>query len=297
MIFRALYQCGRGVTGNGLREGGHGGERDERTAMNRLWIGLGSVLALIAIGAYFLLRQVPQPMQPPSPVASRPAVSPAEPAIRYPIQAPPGSTELPPLDQSGDFVKQRITELLGAKAVKTFVQVENFVRRVVATVDNLSRSLAPPRMWPIRPTAGRFTVEAAGTGSVISAKNATRYAPFVALVESVDMGSAVAVYRRLYPLFQRAYESLGYPGMYFNDRLIAVIDLLIQTPEPSGPLIVEVPHFQGPLKPTHPWLLYRFSDPRLESLPSGQKIMLRVGLENRKRLKAKLAEIRKLIAR
>ena len=265
--------------------------------MNRLWVGLGSVLTLIAIGAYFWLRQAPQQPPPPAPAVSSPAIAPAEPAIKHPVQAPPGATELPPLEQADEFVKERIAELLGGKTVKTFLQVENFVRRVVATVDNLPRSLAPPRMWPIHPTPGRFSVEAAGNGSVIGAKNAARYTPFVALVESVNAGRAVALYQRLYPLFQRAYEGLGYPEKYFNDRLVAVIDLLLDTPEPSGALKVELPEVSGPLKPTRPWVLYRYSDPVLECLSSGQKILLRVGRENGKRLKAKLAEVRKLIAR
>ena len=264
--------------------------------MNRLWVGLGSVLVLIAIGAYFWLRQAPQQPPPPAPAVSPPAIAPAEPAIKHPVQAPPGATELPPLEQADDFVKERITELLGEKTVKTFLQIENFVRRVVATVDNLPRSLAPPKMWPIHQTPGRFTVETGRDGSVIGAKNADRYTPFVALVESVDTGRAVALYQRLYPLFQSAYETLGYPGKYFNDRLVAVIDLLLATPEPSGPLKVELPEIRGPLKPTHPWVLYRFADPALEGLSSGQKILLRVGRENEKRLKAKLAEIHKLIA-
>jgi hypothetical protein len=37
---------------------------------------------------------------------------------------------------------------------------------------------------------------------------------------------------------------------------------------------------------------YEFADPALESLSSGQKIMLRVGPVNERRLKEKLAEIR-----
>ena len=265
--------------------------------MNRLWVGLGAVLVLIAIGAYiWMMPAQQQTPPPPPPVASRPAIAPSEPGIKHPVQVPPGATELPPIDRADEFVKERLTELLGAKTVKAFVQADNFVRRVVATVDNLSRSLAPPRMWPVRPTPGRFTVEAVGQESVISAKNAARYAPFVALVESVDTERVVALYQRLYPLFQGAYEELGYPGKYFNDRLVAVIDMLLETPEPSGPLNVALPEIQGPLKPTRPWVLYRFSDPAFEGLASGQKILLRVGRENGKRLKAKLAAIRKLIA-
>ena len=271
-------------------------------AMNKLWLGLGAVLAMTAIGAYFWLRQAPQQLPPPVPVVSHPAVAPPataappKPAIDYPVPLPPGVTDLPPLAQSGGYVKQRLTDLLGAKTVLTQLQIDDFVRRVVATVDNLSRSLAPPSKWPINPTPGRFSVETGADGSVIAAKNAVRYAPFVALVESVDSARAVALYLQLYPLFQRAYEGLGYPGKYFNDRLVAVIDRLLATPEPTGALKVEVPEIRGPLKPLRPWVLYRYADPALEGLSSGQKILLRVGRENEKRLKAKLAEIRKLIA-
>jgi len=264
--------------------------------MNRLWLGLASVLALIAIGAYFWLRQAPPQLPPPVPVVSPSAIAPAKPAINYPVPLPPGMTELPPVEQSDNFVKERLAELFNAQAVKTHLLTENFVRRVVATVDNLARSFAPPSKWPFRPTPGRFTVETDADGSVIGARNAARYRPFVALVESLDTGRAVDLYRLLYPLFQRAYEDLGYPGKYFNDRLVAVIDLLLETPEPSGALKVELPEIRGPLKPTHPWVLYRYSDPALEGLSSGQKILLRVGRENEKRLKSKLAEFRKLIA-
>jgi len=265
--------------------------------MNRLWLGIGSILALAAIGAYFWLRQAPPQLPAPAPVAQPPAVAPAEPAIKHPLEAPTGVTKLPPLDQADEFVKRRITELLGAKAVRTFLQMENFVRRVVATVDNLARPLAPPSTWPIHATPGRFTVETGSDGSVIGAKNAARYAPFVALVESIDTKRAVALYQELYPLLQQVYEGLGYPGKYFNDRLVAVIDLLLAAPEPADAPGVELPEIRGPNKPARPWILYRYSDPALERLSSGQKILLRVGRENEKRLKAKLAEFRKLIAR
>ena len=238
-----------------------------RGFMKRLWLVLASVLVAIA-----------------------------EPAIIHPVPVPPGMTEVPPPAQAGDFVTKKITELLGKKAVLTHLQMDDFVRRIVATVDNLPRSLAPPRRWPINPTPGQFSVDAGNEGKLIGAKNAARYAPFVALVESVDPARAVALYQELYPLFQSAYENLGYPRKHFNDRLVAVIDHLLATPEPAGPLKVEVPEIQGPLKPTRPWLLYQYSDPALEGLSSGQKILLRTGLDNEKRLKAKLAEYRKLLA-
>lgn len=39
-------------------------------------------------------------------------------------------------------------------------------------------------------------------------------------------GKAVALYCSPYPLFQQAYEVLGFPGKYFNDRLVAKLQVV-----------------------------------------------------------------------
>ncbi len=96
----------------------------------------------------------------------------------------------------------------------------------------------------------------------------------------------VAVYRHFYPLFQQAYVELGYPQGYFNDRLVAAIDDLLATPEPAEPprLVQQK-------------VIYQFADSDLEGRSAGQKIMLRIGTENARTVKAKLREIRKLVAK
>ena len=89
-------------------------------------------------------------------------------------------------------------------------------------------------------------------------------------------------YVGLYPLFQRAYEELGFPGKYFNDRLIEAIDDLLETPE-----------LDAPVKLLRPRVLFEFAEPDLETRSAGQKILLRMGPENAARVKAKLWEIRR----
>ena len=51
----------------------------------------------------------------------------------------------------------------------------------------------------------------------------------------------------------------------------------------------------GQLAIVQPKVLYEFADPALEALPSGQKILLRSGPVNERRLKARLAELRKAL--
>jgi hypothetical protein len=125
-------------------------------------------------------------------------------------------------------------------------------------------------------------VEKRGDESVMSAAIFARFARHVQLLQAVDTQRAVAAYVKLYPLFQRAYQELGYPKGYFNDRLVAVIDNLLAAPQVRGPVAL-----------VQPKVNYEFADPALESLSAGQKILVRIGPDNAARVKAKLAELRR----
>ncbi len=265
-------------------------------------LACAGVVALGAAGAVvWLQRPVPGntaalaiPAARPPSVAPEPAPAPG-PMVKYPIEAltdAPGPPP-PPLEQADNYVQQALSGLIGRAAVLSSLRPEGFVRRAVATVDNLARRKAPSAMWPVRLTPGHFAVLSKAEGVIVNPDNSLRYSPLVALVESVDTGRAVALYAKLYPLFQRAYEELGYPGQYFNDRLVSVIDELLKTPERSEPLKVQLTEIKGEANALPPWTRYRFSDPALESLSAGQKMLLRSGPANERRLKAKLIDIRR----
>lgn len=269
-------------------------------------VGIGVVALALVGGAFWWGRRqaTPPPAPAPPPVAQPvstppppPAPAPAKPAIAHPIETPPSKPALPGLDSSDDFLKKALDDLIGRKSVLSFVIVDGLARRFVSTVNNLATDNAPSSHWPVNRTAGRFETETGAGGAVISGLNAERYAPFVQLVDGVDTQRAVALYRRIYPLLQRAYEDLGFPGQYFNDRVVEVIDNLLATPTVTGPLKVKQLTADGKPRPPTAGGLYIFDDPALESCTAGQKIMLRVGPDNQRRLKAKLADIRRRIAR
>lgn len=255
-----------------------------------------------AIGAFFWWRHKQTPPPPPPPGVAAPAPLPdaapppampdaaVPPPIRHPVQTEGG--KLPGLDESDAYVRKALEDLLGRKGVLSYFVVDGFARRFVATVDNLANEQAPARIWPINPAPGQFDVETGPDGSVVTGKNSRRYAPLVKFVGQVDNRKAVALYVRLYPLFQQAYEELGYSGMYFNDRMIEVIDHLMATPDLPGPMKVKLVEAKGATRP-----LYQFEDPALERKSSGQKILLRLGRDNAATLKAKLAALRAELTR
>ena len=261
-----------------------------------LWMGWWPVASPTAPPPVVSAPQVPAIA--PEPVASAPQAAASGPQNPVDALAPPDAG-LPSLGESDPRVAALLSELLGRDKVLTYLLTDGFVRRVVATVDNLGSAHAPSRMWPVQPTPQRFVVDGDGGSSApatVSAANAARYGALLTFAEAVPMAPAVALYARMYPLFQQAYEELGYPGRYFNDRLVAVLDHLLLAPEPQGPLRVKLTPVNSEVSNQRPWVRYEYVDPALESLSSGQKIMVRMGADNAVRAKALIRQWRTRIA-
>lgn len=257
------------------------------------------VAAGLLAGGWMLWRARPAAAPAAEPVAQAPAPAPAappasEPAIRHPVQA----AEMESVDAAAVTLDAAaLAEVLGRAVVLQFLQTDGFATRVVATVDNLTRPHAAPRLWPVNPTAGRFTTEPDPNGGErIAAANAQRYAAFVRFVEGIDSQRAATLYFRHYKLFQQAYVELGYPRGYFNDRLIDVIDHLLATPAVPATPAVRLVEVKGSVPSARPWTHYEFVDPGLEAMSAGQKLLVRLGPDGAQRLKAKLAEFRRLVA-
>lgn len=92
----------------------------------------------------------------------------------------------------------------------SLLQLDDFPRRFVATVDNLGRSMAPLRLWPVNPMPGRLKVAERGGRMLLDADNGLRYTPLVLMLEAVPAERLAALYRRMYPLLQQAYADIGY---------------------------------------------------------------------------------------
>jgi hypothetical protein len=269
-------------------------------------VAAAAALILLALGGGYYWWQQRQAAPAPVPVAQAPVAEPAPPAtpasaasapaIQYPIDTASAATPSTP-EHPEKKVEQALSALLGGKPGAAMVIRDDFVRRAVVTIDNLGRAHAAPRLWPVEPSAGKFSVQRLGEQDVVALANSARYNAFVTLAASVDPARAAALYKQHYPLFQAAYQELGYPQAYFNDRLVAVIDQLLATPEAPEPLAVTLVEIKGDVPSTQPWTRYEFADPKLEALPAGSKMLLRMGSENARRMKAKLTAFRSAIAK
>lgn len=264
----------------------------KQTATGSWIVAIIVVAALVAAGVY-LARKAMQAAAPspaaPAASASASSPAPATSAIRHPIgQAVPAAAStaaLPALDDSDASVAAALIALAGGSDLSSLLVSRQLVTRIVTTIDALPRHDGLGQFTlPVRPPKGAFAVDQAGSASVLGAANAARRAPYMQVVDAVDPQALVAWYVHAYPLFQQAYRQLGYPKGYFNDRLIVAIDDMLAAPEPT-----ESPALR------RGDVYYVYADPALESLSTGQKLLLRSGPANEARIKARLRAIRDLL--
>lgn len=264
-----------------------------------VWFGLIVGLVVVIGGAVFLYRynqatladfDYAQPRVLADDALGEAVPKPAdiEPLVAHPVPVPEpveGQSPLPELDDSDEAALGTLRELFGAESVESFLVPKEVVRRLVLTIDSLDRQPLPLWLRPIRRVPGSFAVQA-GETVTINPENTARYDRLIESLNKVDVQQLAGAYKRHYPLFQDAYDNIGNPrSRYFNDRLIAIIDHLLYTPDVAEPIAL-----------VRPKGVYQFADPELEALSSGQKMMLRIGSAHRATVEAKLKSIRPLIA-
>ena len=248
-------------------------------------IGILVVISLLAaaVVGYYLMGDTTPEIVPTPPVVAAPADIPVE-AIK-PELVQESLPPLPQLKESDPNMRKALSDLFGADAFNKYFRPSDIIQHIVVTIDNLPRKTVSARLFPIKIVGGQLHTAGDEESLTISPKNYSRYTPYVRIVEMVDAAKLVAIYARFSPLFQWAYQDLGYPDGSFNDRLITVIEHLIDAPE-----------LKGQVRLVQPNVMYQYADPALEAQSAGRKIMMRMGKTNEVKIKSKLREIRRELA-
>ncbi len=274
---------------------------NERVPVLKYFLVGATAVAVLATLAWWWLRD---DVSSESPLAlPPPALVEPEPLVRHPIPEPrPDDTgsespspspladvlpaSLPDLDRSDQALLALAGRLIENPRFVELLIPRDMIRRFVVTVDGLGTKVVSQNRLPVTPPDGRFLVEPRGEQFVIDPRNYERYRRHVAMLDQLDSRLLVEAYVHVYPLIQQAYRELGYPQGFFNDRLIAVIDEILATPETGDPVWLE-----------QPGVFYLYVDPGLEGLTAGQRLLIRMGPDSAAAVKRKLREIRTGLAR
>ena len=262
------------------------------------------ILAVGAIGSigYFLMKEEahrpPKLHDLPTPAAVQPGVAPdVAPAAKPVYDEPepvPAPVPLPGLNQSDASVLAAL-KALNINGLVEMIIPQEILRKFVRAVDILEEGKVVTEYRPITSPQGAFVADSFSVkvsgGELgeqqdveqfrVSPKNYLRYTLYAQVISALDSDASIALYKRYYPLLNRAHQELGSGKGNFHTVLIRAIDKVLAAPDASGDMIL-----------IHPKVYYEFADPALEKLPDVHKLMLRMGPDNAAAVKDSLRHIR-----
>ena len=188
---------------------------------------------------------------------------------------------LPLLDDSDELIRNGMLVLTRHTGVNKWLAPKELIRKFVAFTSNISEGQLTKE--PVRSLAleGPFSVISVDEKTFeIDPASYERYEDFVEVAVSFDAARAAEFYRLLSPLFQSAYEELGFGEQRFDDVMFRAIGRLLETPS-----------LDFPVRLIQPVVMYEFEDPKLEAMSAAQKQLIRMGPKNTRLLQDKIGEV------
>ena len=273
-------------------------------------IGFISIIVIVVIAFFFMFnRDSEQPLVNATelvesvPNVIEPIVEAVEPEVIIETPEPEPEVieevevELPALNDSDSYIKANIEQLSWRKELLDLILTDDVVRRIVVVTDNFVQGEMAYSHLPLKPLDGRFNAkEVADSADANDGQadtrlnqqqvfefdqtNFTRYQPYLELLHSFEPELLVQNFITSMPLFEEAYQELGYPDRKFIDVVLQATDQIL-----DFPVQVEQP------KLIQPSVVYVYQQQSLEELPAADKFLLRLGKDNLLQLKAFALEL------
>lgn len=251
----------------------------------------------------------PEVQEAPEPLVELPEI------VEEPVVEEAPKVELPLLDNSDSWIKEKLSSLTWRKELLRLVIDDDMVRRLVVFTDNFAQGLVSYEYSPlaqpqIKFSATKIVNDTTGdnTGSGVNsdgdalpakASNAlatekwqwdeaqtARFKLYVDLLRSFEPEQLATWYFELKPLIDQAYAELGYEDQDFTEVLQDAVVRVLDMEFPSNDVTL-----------VRPSVMYKYDDKELEQLPEADKLLLRVGKGNLLVIKSFLLEFNDALSR
>lgn len=184
---------------------------------------------------------------------------------------------LPELDDSDAELLAQLGPLSESEEPSKWAPSDDLARKLTAVAYSLANGEVAYEYMSLPAPEGKFKVTGKGKKTYINSDNHARYDVYVKAVQALDVDHSVAFYLHYWPLLRTAFGELGEADKSLQAEVLAAIDLLLETPD-----------VEGDIELVRPSVYYKFADKELEKLKPTQKLLLRMGPDNRAAIKEKL---------
>lgn len=222
----------------------------------------------------------PEPEPQPEPEPEPTPVAPEQEPVPVPEPEEPAFV-LPRLDDSDSLVRDGMVSLTRHEGINRWLGANELIRKFVVFVDNVANGSVPRQQVAFLAPEVPFTArQISDDVYVMDEASYSRYDLVTDIFTSIDSRRAAEFFVLLQPLFQQAYDELGYPDAKFEDTIFKAIGRLLETPIKTESVRL-----------VRPVVTFEYEDPKLEALSGAQKQMLRMGPRNTRAIQAKLSEL------
>ncbi|PKG78966.1 DUF3014 domain-containing protein [Shewanella sp. Actino-trap-3] len=270
----------------------------EKPGSNKMLIAI-AVIALLGASSYFyftsddtdefepvvitpveLPESVPEtpieqtPIEEPESIATTDDVVPTGESAAATIEP------LPTLDESDDFVEAKTLAIANGMKIAPMILKKDIARQFVVFVDNLAQGNMVRKASPLKGPDTKFTVSEITNKIYLNPDSYHRYDLYANFIEELSDKDLISTYNELKPLFTEAFTELGYSNIDFDTRMQQVFSM-----------VADAPIIEDPIELSSISVNYKFVDPNLEALPNAQKLLIRMGPENARKIKAAVKKL------
>ncbi|SHI21213.1 DUF3014 domain-containing protein [Ferrimonas marina] len=273
-------------------------EQQSRSNINQFALILVVLVMLACVaGWYFFVRQAPtaepeplppvvvqEPTLPEKPLPTEPVPEPEpepEPVPELPAEPEPEPIPqpdpLPALDNSDVFAMEQVTTVADGMQIGNAINEDSLLRRITVFVDNLAGGEVLRQQGPFTSMTEDFKALEVNNSLYLDPEGYRRYDQYAEFLYRLEEEVLRDAYLRTEPLLDEAYQELGYGPGRFRGTLLDAIEVLLRAPEYEQPLALE----------SHS-VNYQFADPDVENRSDAQKMMIRMGPDNARKVKSLL---------
>ncbi|UAL43347.1 DUF3014 domain-containing protein [Shewanella inventionis] len=279
-------------------------QADEKSGTNIAFIAI-AVIALLAASSYFYFTsdnteeldpvvmtpvELPETL-PETPIEQAPIEEPQQIVAAVdddvvPTGEPESNDEtiaaepLPALAESDDFIENKTLAIANGMKIAPMILKKDIARQFVVFVDNLAQGELVRKASPLKGPETEFSVSEITNKIFLNPDSYHRYDLYADFVAGLNEKDLVATYTELKPLFAEAFAELGYSDIDFDNRMQAMFTM-----------VENAPIIEDPIELSSVTVNYHFADPNLEALPNAQKLLLRMGPENTRKIKAAVKKL------
>jgi len=240
---------------------------------------------IVLAGFFFWLHPISAP-PPPTVLAQAAPVAPSDPVAAEAAAQARDRVEASKLTQAGEDADDKLRQQLSVLSadphwLQWLAQTPGLIESASVIIANVSDDEDPrKRMAPMHPAGDFETVEQGGQ-TFESPAAMHRFDSVTDTIDSLDARALTPIWSALHPLISVAYHSVARPGVSVDRAASNALKRLENTQLPAQPIAIK--------KVGKLWL---YADPDMEKEGSVEKLLLRMGPANARKLQQKARELR-----